>query len=161
MLEIECLVCGKTIELPEFIDTSNYDGQLACRECGSLLHVRLVGTKVRKYEVVEKKLRGLAAAVSSPSAQGSGEEVNVDSIAKYNRLRDFLATYRASAIQLAFEQIEGIIGNELETGAYTFKSWWDNDRSHPQAFAWLEAGWQVVEVDLPQRTVTLRREPGV
>jgi len=79
--------------------------------------------------------------------------------ARYNRLRDFLATYRASAIQLAFEQIEGLIGSKLETAADTFKSWWDNDRSHPQAIAWLEAGWQVVDVDLQQRKVVLRRQP--
>jgi DNA-directed RNA polymerase subunit RPC12/RpoP len=159
MLEIECLVCGKTIEIPEFIDTDNYDGQIACRECASLLHVKLVGSKVRKYEVVERKTRSLAAPVSSLSQQAGGEEADVESIARYNRLRDFLATYRASAIQLAFEQIEGLIGSKLETAADTFKSWWDNDRSHPQAIAWLEAGWQVVDVDLQQRKVILRRQP--
>jgi len=57
MVEIECLVCGKTIKIPQFIDTDNYDGQVACQECGSLLHVKLEGSKVRKYKVVEKKFR--------------------------------------------------------------------------------------------------------
>ena len=41
MVEIECLVCQRTIKIPQFIDTDNYDGQLACQECGSLLHVKV------------------------------------------------------------------------------------------------------------------------
>ncbi len=163
MVEIECLVCGKTIEIPEFIDTNNYDGQVACQECASLLHVKLVASKVRKYEVVEKGFRSPTAddkiTVEPELGEPTGQEVDIEDIAKYNPLRDYLATYRATQLQLAFEQIERIIGCELETGAYTLKSWWDNDRKHAQAFAWLEAGWQVYDVDLPQRTVILRRGP--
>ncbi len=165
MVEIECLVCGKTIEIPEFIDTNNYDGQVACQECASLLHVKLVGSKVRKYEVVEKGFRSPTAddkiTVEPELGEQSREEVDIENIAKYNPLRDYLSTYRATQLQLAFQQIESIIGFELETGAYTFKSWWDNDRKHAQAFAWLEAGWQVYDVDLLQRMVTFRREPGI
>jgi len=57
MVEIECLVCGKIVQIPQFIDTDNYDGQVACQECGSLLHIKLAGSKVRGYKVVEKKFR--------------------------------------------------------------------------------------------------------
>ncbi len=165
MVEIECLVCGKTIEIPEFIDTDNYDGQVACRECASLLHVKLVASKVRKYEVVEKGFGSPTAeekiTVEPELGEPTGEEADIETIAKYNPLRDYLSTFRATQLQMAFQQIESIIGCELETGAYTFKSWWDNDRKHAQAFGWLEAGWQVYDVDLPQRMVTFRREPGI
>jgi DNA-directed RNA polymerase subunit RPC12/RpoP len=157
MVEIECLVCGKAIEIPKFIDTNNYDGQVTCPECASLLHVKLVGAKVRKYMVVERKPRSLTVAESGLSRKTGGEEADVESIAKYNPLRDFLATYRATQLQLAFEQIESIIGSKLETAAYTFKSWWENDRRNPQAIAWLESGWEVVDVILQQRKVILRR----
>ncbi len=166
MVEIECLVCGKTIEIPGYIDTNNYDGQVACQECASLLHVKLVSSKVRKYEVVEKGFRSPTADDKITVKQELGkptrkkvDKVDIEKIAKYNPLRDYLATYRASQLQLAFEQIEHIIGCDLETGAYTFKSWWENDRKHAQAFAWMEAGWQVYDVDLPRRKVILRREP--
>jgi uncharacterized Zn finger protein (UPF0148 family) len=152
-MEINCLVCGKAIQIPGFIDTNNYDGQIACPECKSLLQVRLVGSKVRKYMVAERKPRS-SSAESGLSRQ---TETEVESVAKYNRLRDFLATYRATQLQLAFEQIENIIGSKLETAAYTFKSWWDNDRINPQAIAWLEAGWEVVDVILEQRTVIFKR----
>ena len=57
-MEIDCLSCGKTIKIPDFIDTNNYDGQVTCQECKSLLHIKLGGGKVRKYEVVERKGAG-------------------------------------------------------------------------------------------------------
>ncbi len=59
MVEIECLICGKAIKIPQYIDTERYDGQVPCQECGSLLHVKLVGSKVQGYKVVGKSSRKL------------------------------------------------------------------------------------------------------
>jgi DNA-directed RNA polymerase subunit RPC12/RpoP len=61
MFEIECLVCGEKVQIPQFVDTNNYDGQVVCKNCTSLLHVKLVQSKVRQYKVVEKKFRSLTA----------------------------------------------------------------------------------------------------
>jgi len=57
VVDINCLVCGEHIELPKYIDTQDYDGEMVCQKCESLLHVKLVKSKVRKYRVVEKKFR--------------------------------------------------------------------------------------------------------
>ena len=57
MVDINCLVCGEPIELTKYIDTQDYDGEVVCQKCESLLHVKLVKSKVRKYRVVEKKSR--------------------------------------------------------------------------------------------------------
>jgi len=157
MVEINCLVCGKAIAIPEFIDSNNYDGQIACPECKSLLQVKLVGAKVRKYQVTERKSKSSTAIKSGLSQRTGKIKADVEKIARYNPLRDFLATYRATQLQLAFEQIESMIGSKLETAAYTFKSWWENDRGNPQAIAWLEAGWEVVDVILEQRKVIFKR----
>jgi len=153
-LEISCLICGKTIEIPQFIDTNNYDGQLSCPECKALLRVRLVGAKARKYEVVE---RGTAAAGGNPGQSTAGEKADVESILKYVPLRDYLASYRASQLTLSLEHIEHIIDSKLEPAAYAFKSWWENDRKNPQASAWLEAGWEVDNFDTQQQVVVFRR----
>ena len=150
------MVCGKGIEIPEFVDTDNYDGQIACPECKSLLQVKLVGSKVRKYMVAERK-PGSATVAESGLRRRIGETTDVESVARYNPLRDFLAGYKASQLNMPFKQIESIIGFKLETAAYTFKSWWENDRRNPQAIAWLEAGWEVEEVDLQQKGVVLKR----
>lgn len=157
MVEINCLVCGKAIEIPEFIDTNNYDGQINCPGCKSLLQVKLVGAKVRKYGVVEKKSGSSTAAGSGLSQRSRGEAVDVESVAKYNPLRDYLSTYRAAQLNMTFEHIEHIIESKLETAAYTFKSWWANDRRNPQAIAWLDSGWEVDDVDLQRRGVVFKR----
>jgi hypothetical protein len=155
-MEINCLICGKAIGIPEFVDTNNYDGQIACSECKSLLHVKLVGGKVRKYMVAESK-SGSTTAAESRLGRRVGGTVDAESAARYNPLRDYLTGYRVSQLNMTFKQIESIIGSKLETAAYTFKSWWANDRRNPQAIAWLEAGWEVEEVDLQQRGVVLKR----
>ena len=59
MIEIECLVCGNVIKPrqlndPDTYDTENYDGQIVCQECKSLLHVKLIKGKVQKSKIVKK-----------------------------------------------------------------------------------------------------------
>ena len=54
MVEIECLACDKTLKLPQFVNTDNYDGQVVCPECKALLYVKFVKSKVLKYKIVER-----------------------------------------------------------------------------------------------------------
>jgi hypothetical protein len=152
-VEISCLICGKNIKIPQFIDTNNYDGQINCPECKSLLRVRLVGAKARKYEVVE---RGTATG-GNPGQPNCGEKVDVESLLKYTPLRDYLAGYLANQLSLSLEHIEHILDSKLEAAAYAFKTWWENDRKNPQAVAWLEAGWEVDDTDLQRQVVVFRR----
>jgi len=156
-VEINCLVCGKTIEIPQFIDTDNYDGQINCPQCKSLLHVKLVGAKARKYEVVEKGAESAVAAPSNPVQPAAEEKVDVKSILKYIPLRDYLTSYHASQLNLSLEHIEHILDSKLEAAAYAFKSWWENDRKNPQAIAWLEAGWEVEDINTQQKVVVFKR----
>jgi DNA-directed RNA polymerase subunit RPC12/RpoP len=63
MVETECLACWKPLNIPKDIipkniETDDYDGQVVCKECKSLLHVKLVKGKLQKYKIVaEFKLR--------------------------------------------------------------------------------------------------------
>ncbi|MFC1990630.1 hypothetical protein ACFLU9_00560 [Chloroflexota bacterium] len=62
MVEIQCVACEKTIKPRQLndtdnYDTENYDGQIVCQECKSLLHVKLVKGKVQKYKMVESKFK--------------------------------------------------------------------------------------------------------
>ena len=54
MDEILCLACDKTLEIPQFVDTDNYDGQLVCSSCKALLYVKLTKGKLRKYKIVDR-----------------------------------------------------------------------------------------------------------
>lgn len=51
-MKIECLVCLKETAIPRNLNTEKYDGQITCRECGSLLQVKLVKSKVEQCKVV-------------------------------------------------------------------------------------------------------------
>lgn len=53
--------------------------------------------------------------------------------------------------------MEEIIGQELPPSAKKHPQWWENDSStHPQAQAWISAGWQRESIDLG-KSVTLKR----
>jgi len=53
-MKIECLVCLKETAIPKNLNTQKYDGQITCRECGSLLQVKLVKSKVEQCKVVRE-----------------------------------------------------------------------------------------------------------
>ena len=60
MVEIECLACRKAIKPRQLndtnnYDTENYDGQIVCQKCKSLLYVKSVKGKVQKSKVLENK----------------------------------------------------------------------------------------------------------
>lgn len=61
-------------------------------------------------------------------------------------------------IQLTFEQVEKILGDQLPPTARTHQSWWANDSvGHRHSHAWLRAGWRVSEYDLVEETVTFQK----
>lgn len=69
---------------------------------------------------------------------------------------------------MTFGEIEALIGTSLPDSARR-RDWWSNRSSALQAAAWMEAGYHVKELDLPQERVTfykpkrryaVRREDG-
>ncbi len=79
--------------------------------------------------------------------------------AKYESLKGYLK-FRASftdSVRLSFAQIDGIIGDNLPLEAYRSQNWWVNSPSNAHAKAWLEAGWETVEVNLKEGYVLFRK----
>ena len=68
MVEIDCLVCGKTIKIPSYVDPEDYDGQLFCRKCNLLLDIKLKSSKVKKYKVAEKQPKTIPSTIKVISA---------------------------------------------------------------------------------------------
>ena len=50
-MKIECLICLRETAIPKNLNTANYDGQITCREYGSLLKVKLVKSKVERCKI--------------------------------------------------------------------------------------------------------------
>ena len=60
-------------------------------------------------------------------------------------------------VQLTFEQIERIIGDDLPPYARRHRSWWANDPAgHPHSQEWLNVGWRAT-ADMAQGKVVFSR----
>jgi len=77
-------------------------------------------------------------------------------MAKYDPLREYLAQQTADEVRLTFDDIGRLVGG-LPQSAYEHRAWWANTRSHPNAVAWLDAGWELVDVSFHDQRVRLRR----
>lgn len=61
-----------------------------------------------------------------------------------------------SSVKLSFARIDGIIGENLPMEAYKSESWWSNVQSiHTKG--WLDAGWEVQEVNLKEGYVVFKK----
>ena len=80
-------------------------------------------------------------------------------IGKYAALAQLLAEQPKSkqTLTLSFANIEERIGEKLPDSAYTYRAWWANDSSKPQAAAWCDEGWRAVAVDMAERSLTFVR----
>jgi CBS domain-containing protein len=75
---------------------------------------------------------------------------------KYKPLEDWLIEEAAinKNIRMKFEDIEKILGELLPDSARKHRAWWANDYSHPEAMAWMNAGWVLDSVDINTEEVT-------
>ena len=60
-----------------------------------------------------------------------------------------------------FSRIEIIIDDTLPRSARKRRGWWTNDESHPQAKAWLRAGWKVAVVKMRSGQILFERHLGI
>lgn len=60
-------------------------------------------------------------------------------------------------VKLTLARIDGLIGTNLPIEAYRNETWWSNSKSSAHAKGWLDAGWEVQEVNLKEGTITFRK----
>ena len=78
--------------------------------------------------------------------------VSPRTVSKYTGLEGHLK-FRAAftdTVKLTFARIDGLIGNNLPMDAYRDPAWWSNASSSAHAKAWLDAGWEVQEVNFKE-----------
>lgn len=64
---------------------------------------------------------------------------------KYSRITDYLKNQKTEMVTWSIAEIEHLLGFSLPQSAFKYQQWWENDIHHPQAKAWLEAGYQTVD----------------
>jgi hypothetical protein len=60
-------------------------------------------------------------------------------------------------VKLTFARIDGLIGSNLPMEAYRNQTWWTNSASSAHAKGWLDAGWEVQEVNLKEGNVVFKK----
>ncbi len=85
--------------------------------------------------------------------------VSPRTVSKYAGLESHLKFRAAftSIVKLSFARIDGLIGSDLPMNAYRDPAWWSNTSSSAHAKAWLDAGWEVQEVNLKEGTVVFKK----
>lgn len=80
-------------------------------------------------------------------------------VEKYSGLAGYLKFRGAftSMVKLSFARIDGVIGDNLPLAAYKTESWWSNAPGSVHAKGWLEAGWEVQEVNLKEGYVIFHK----
>ena len=80
-------------------------------------------------------------------------------VTKYGGLTGYLK-FRGSftnTVKLSFARMDGIVGDNLPMEAYKTESWWSNLATNVHSKAWLDAGWNVEEVNLKDGYVVFRK----
>ncbi len=85
--------------------------------------------------------------------------VSPRTVSKYLGLESHLKFRAAftSVVKLSFARIDGLIGSNLPMDAYKDIAWWSNKSSSIHTKSWLNAGWEVQEVNLKEGTVTFKK----
>lgn len=74
-------------------------------------------------------------------------------LTRYLKFRGAFTDY----VKLTFARIDGLIGTNLPMSAYRTETWWNNSSASAHAKGWLDAGWEVQEVNLKEGYVTLKK----
>lgn len=135
----ECGICGRVLRY-SYLRKCQRCGKLYCRDC----MVPDVATGDPTMMMCLNCARRTVAPRTAPKYDGLGG---------YLKFRGSFT----DTVKLGFARIDGIIGDNLPMDAYKSADWWDNKSSRLHAKAWLEAGWEVQEVNLKEGYVVLKK----
>ena len=139
MVKDECGICHRVLRV-SYMRRCQRCKQLFCRDC--------MMPDVSTGDPTVLLCLHCARRVVSPRARS-----------KYGGLTGHLK-FRGSftsVVKLSFARIDGLISSNLPMSAYRNEKWWSNSVSSTHARAWLDAGWEVQEVNLKEGFVVFKK----
>ncbi|MGD0993972.1 MAG: hypothetical protein ABR909_00440 [Candidatus Bathyarchaeia archaeon] len=134
-----------------------------CGICGRVLRVAYMRKCQRCKKLFCRDCMVPDVATGDPNAMlclhCARRVVSPRSASKYDGLESHLK-FRAAftgLVKLSFARIDGLIGSNLPISAFRDEAWWSNSSSSAHAKAWLNAGWEVQEVNLKEGYVTFKK----
>lgn len=135
----ECGICGRVLRVT-YMRMCQRCKRLFCRDC--------MVPDVATGDPTAMLCLNCARRVVSPR-----------SFSKYEGLGTHLKFRGAftGVVKLSFARIDGLIGSNLPMSAYRDETWWNNSPSNAHTKAWLDAGWEVQEVNLKEGYVVFKK----
>jgi hypothetical protein len=135
----ECGICGRVLSGYR-LKTCERCKKLFCRDC--------MVADVATGDPTHLLCLNCASRVVSPrsASKYSGLGIHLKFRGAFTKL-----------VKLSFARIDGLIGSNLPMNAYREEAWWSNLPSAAHAKAWLDAGWQVQEVNLKEGYATFKK----
>lgn len=81
-------------------------------------------------------------------------------VSKFIRLEQFLKATKEDSLILTFEDIERITGEKLYPSAHNYRVYWTPSKTHVLPNLILECGYKIENVDLVNKTISLRHTEG-
>jgi hypothetical protein len=139
MVKDECGICQRVLRV-SYMRKCERCKKLFCRDC--------MVPDVSTGDPTAMLCLHCARRVASPRSRS-----------KYGGLTGHLKFRGAftSVVKLSFARIDGLIGSNLPMAAYREDAWWSNSASSVHAKSWLDAGWEVQEVNLQEGFVVFKK----
>lgn len=109
-------------------------------------HTDIFEWMIEKYDLLHNAL----IAVGEIDANQRTEK-------KFDPLKEFLVNSTEAEMTLSFRQIEDIIGETLCKSAYNYNAYWNPSATHILPHTIIEAGYEIVNVDLIGKSVELKK----
>lgn len=77
---------------------------------------------------------------------------------KYQKLTDYLQKTGKKEIRLTLTEIQDILGFPLDPSAYQYREFWANCTASTKAYSWMEAGYEITEIDLKSETLLFKQK---
>ena len=139
MVKDECGICQRVLRV-SYMRKCERCKKLFCRDC--------MVPDVATGDPTAMLCLHCARRVVSPRARS-----------KYSGLTGHLKFRGAftRVVRLSLARIDGLISSNLPMSAYRDEAWWRNSPSSAHARAWLDAGWEVQDVNLEDGFVYFKK----
>lgn len=77
---------------------------------------------------------------------------------KYQKLTRYLLEQGEKEICLSLSEIQEILEFPLDASAYQYREFWANCTASTKAYSWMEAGYEITEIDLKAGTIVFRQK---
>ena len=119
---------------------------------------RIIIEMLSRIQALEDKVATLEKDYNEGFVEGTIETaVAMASSKKYRLLSDYLYNCEDDKVELAFVNMEKILGLKLSPSAYIHRAFWANTKTHSIALSWMSVGYKTVEVNMEERYVVFER----